>query len=84
MLGDSYSVELEIVHIVCAKGQGLFEALAYGLNVGVRTEIYKVWCKKRRSAAAAAERASDLKKSLLFDPDSIQSEYMERSARLVL
>ena len=86
ILGDSYSVHLEILHIICAKGQGLLEALAYGLNVGVRTEIYKLWCKKRRRpASTTATKSGDLEKSLTsFDQNSIESEYMERSGRLVL
>ena len=84
MMGDSYSVHLEIIHIICAKGQGLLEAIAYGLNGGVRTEIYKLWCKKRKRAAVA-KSPDDLQKSLTaFDQDSIESEYMERSGRLVL
>lgn len=85
-MGDTESTYLEVLHFICAKGQGLYEALAYGLNRSVRAEIYKVWCKNR------ARKRNDMKTPIVssindrgsIDSDSIEKERNQRGILIEL
>lgn len=85
-LGDVESTELEVLHFVCAKGQGLYEALAYGANQTVRTEIYRVWCKRRKKTSDDLQTpmTSINDSSGSIDLASIEKERNQRSIMIEL
>ena len=77
IIGNGYTIPWEILHIILGKGQGLYEALAYGFNKSVQTEIKKVWC------APVSKPKSNLSMTL-FDETSIENEIKDRNQRMAV
>lgn len=79
----TYSTIIEIILVVLAKSQGLFEAMAYLVNRNVRGEILKVWCKRRqKQSTEVTTQLTNTGHS--FNMESLQTERTQRMGPLIL
>jgi hypothetical protein len=79
IFGTGYNQKWEIVHIILAKGQGVFEALAYFSNKSVRNEVKKAWFTPKYYHKS---RQGNFVEPSAFDSISIENEVNEHIKKL--